>query len=155
MPTKTKRGRRMSTPEPTRGLLDTNVVIQHRRVNPADLPDETSICVVTLAELAAGPHLVDESAPDAALERARRIEVLQRAESDFDPIPFETDAARAFGRVNAAVRSAGRSPRRRFADLMIAAVAAANDLTLYTANPDDFVGLADVIRVKAVRISGA
>ena len=84
-----------------------------------------AISAVTLAERSAGSH---EVRPDTeqdvyfeAAERARRLDVLQRAEREFDPIPFDTDAARAYGRVTAAVIAAGRKPRRRAADLMIAA----------------------------------
>jgi len=66
---------------------------------------------------------------------AGRLDVLQRAEHEFDPIPFSADAARAYGRVTAAVVAAGRKPRRRAAGLMIAATAIAAELPLYTANP--------------------
>jgi predicted nucleic acid-binding protein len=93
-------------------------------VSPAELPDEMAISVITLAELSAGPHQVrpDEEQDDyhQHSERARRLDVLQRAENEFDPIPFGAEAARAYGRVTAAVIDAGRSPRRRTADLMIA-----------------------------------
>jgi hypothetical protein len=64
-------------------------------------------------------------------------ETLQRAESEFEPVPFDVEAARAYGRVAAAVIAAGRKPRRRIADLMIAATAIAEDLPLFTTNPDD------------------
>ena len=71
-----------------------------------------AISAVTLAELSAGPHQVrPDTAQDAyveAAERARRLDVLQRAEHEFDPIPFEADAARAYGRVTAAVISRGQ-----------------------------------------------
>ncbi|MFD0747489.1 hypothetical protein ACFQ1L_41010 [Phytohabitans flavus] len=76
---------------------------------------------------------------------------MQHAESTFDPLPFDADAARAFGRVAAAVLAAGRKPRRRIADLMIASIAAVNDLPLYTTNPDDFAGLDGLLDVVAVR----
>jgi predicted nucleic acid-binding protein len=82
-----------------------------------------------------------------ATERARRLDVLQRAEHEFDSIPFDADAARAYGRVTAAVIAAGRKPRRRAADLMIAATAIAAGLPLYTTNPDDFVGLDHLVTV--------
>jgi predicted nucleic acid-binding protein len=77
--------------------------------------------------------------------------VLQRAENEFDPIPFDAEAARAFGRVTAAVQEIGRTPRRRVADLMIAAVATAHGLPLYTTNPDDFAGVDEILDVVAVR----
>ena len=76
--------------------------------------------------------------------------MLQRAEHEFDPIPFDAEAARAYGQVIAAVIGAGRSPRRRTADLMIASTAIAAGLPLYTANPDDFAGLDDLLAVVPV-----
>lgn len=134
--------------EHEQGLLDTNIVILRRSINADDLPTEVAISAVTLAELSAGVHLV--SGADTAAERARRIDVLQRVEHEFDPIPFDAEAARAFGRISAAVQAIGRTPRRRIADLMIAAVAAAHSLPLYTTNPDDFVGLDELVDVVAV-----
>jgi len=135
------------TGEPTRrGLLDTTIMILRSRIAPEELPDEMAISAVTLAELSAGPH---EVRPDTeqdvyfeAAERARRLDVQQRAEHEFDPIPFDTDAARAYGRVTAAVIAAGRKPRRRTVDLMIAA-----ELPLYTTNPGDFAGLDHLVTV--------
>ena len=130
-----------------RGLVDTNVLILRRSINPDGLPDEMAISAVTLAELCAGVHLVDESAPDACEERARRLDVLQRAENEFDPVPFGAAAARLFGGMSAALRAAGRVPRRRSADLMIAATAATLGLPLFTTNPDDYHGLSALVRV--------
>jgi len=123
-------------------LIDTNIVIQLVAVDPDYLPDEMVISAVTLAELSAGPQYAQDPA-----ERARRISVLQHTEATFDPLPFDAAAARAYGLVCAAVRK----PRERMADLMIAAVAMANDLPLHTANPDDFAGLESLLRVVAVR----
>jgi predicted nucleic acid-binding protein len=128
-----------------RGLVDTNVLILRRWVSPGDLPAEIAISAITLAELSAGPHEVrtnrEQTEYDEHAERARRLDVLQRAENEFDPIPFGAEAARAYGRVTAAVISAGRKPRRRVADLMIASVAIAEDLPLFTTNSADFAGL--------------
>jgi len=133
-----------------KGLLDTNIIILRRWINPESLPTEMAISAVTLAELSAGVHLVDGDDAAARVERARRTDALQRAENEFDPIAFDSEAARAFGRICAAVRSSGRSPRRRVADLMIASVAAATGLPLYTTNPDDFAGLDDILLVVPV-----
>ena len=140
------------TAEPARrGLLDTNIMILRSRIVPEELPDEMAISAVTLAELSAGPHQVrpdtEQDAYFEAAERARRLDVLQRAEHEFDPIPFDADAARAYGRVTAAVIGAGRKPRRRAVDLMIAATAIAAELPLYTTNPDDFAGLEHLVTV--------
>jgi predicted nucleic acid-binding protein len=123
-------------------LLDTNVLIQLRRLDPAGLPDDMAISAVTLAELSAGPHHTDD--PE---ERARRVGLLQHLEATFDPLPFGAEAARAYGIVTSAVLARGRATRRRLADLMIASTAIANELPLYTLNPADFVGLERVVRV--------
>ena len=137
-----------------RGLLDTNIVILRKWLNPDDLPAEVAISAITLAELSAGPHEVrrneEQDSYDEHAERARRLDVLQRAEAEFDPIPFDAEAARIYGRVAAAVIAAGRKPRRRVTDLMIAAIAIAADLPLYTTNPADFSGLDGLLTVVPV-----
>ena len=79
-----------------------------------------------------------------------RLPVLQAAENEFDPVAFGAEAARMFGRMSAAVQDVGRTPRRRATDLMIAATAAAAGLPLFTTNPDDFAGLADLVTVVPV-----
>lgn len=133
-------------PEPREaGLLDTSVVIDLGHLDAALLPQRVAICAVTLAELSAGPAATEDRA-----ERARRQDRLQRVEAAFEPIAFGAEAARAYGRVYAAVVAAGRQPRRRFADLLIASVAVAEDLPLYTRNPDDFSGLEPVLDVVAL-----
>jgi predicted nucleic acid-binding protein len=129
-------------------LLDTSVVIDLCGIDPDALPERISISAITMAELAAGPHATDDPA-----ERARRQDRLQRAEFTFDPLPFDADAARAYGRIYASVLAAGRkAPGRRAVDLLIAATALANDLPVYTRNPDDFVHL-DGLRVVAIAVS--
>jgi len=136
------------------GMLDTNIMILRRWIDPAELPDEMAISAITLAELSAGPHQIrrndEQDLYDEHAERARRLEVLQLAESEFDPVPFTAEAARAFGRVTAAVIAAGRRPRRRTADMMIAATALAEHLPLFTTNPDDFSGLSGLMPIVAV-----
>ncbi|MCX4786370.1 type II toxin-antitoxin system VapC family toxin [Streptomyces sp. NBC_01221] len=136
------------------GLLDTNIMILRRWVDPQELPAEVAISAITLAELSAGPHEVrrneEQDDYDEYAERARRLDVLQRAENEFDPIPFDAEAARVYGRVCAAVIGAGRKPRRRVADLMIASIAIAEELPLFTTNPDDFKGLDDLLAVVPV-----
>jgi predicted nucleic acid-binding protein len=129
-----------------RGLLDTSVVIDLERLEPELLPLEVAVSAITMAELAAGPHATAD--PD---ERARRQDRLQRAEAAFDPLPFDGEAARAYGRVYAAVSAAGRKARgARAVDLLIAATACATGLPLYTRNAEDFRaihGLVDVVTV--------
>ena len=129
-----------------RGVIDTSVVIDLDRISPSALPAELAISAITLAELAAGPHATSD--PD---ERARRQDRLQRTESTFEPLPLDAGVARAYGRVYAAVRDAGRhAPARRAFDLLIAATALAGDLPLYTRNPDDFAVLGDLLEVVTV-----
>ena len=133
------------------GLLDTSVVIALPSLaDPTVLPDEPVISAVTLAELTIGPLVAGNSA-----ERARRQAVLQQAEADFEPLPFDAAAARAFGTVAAALRSRGRKPAARAFDALIASVALAHGLPLYTANVADFAGIPG-LRVVGVAIpSGA
>lgn len=129
-----------------RGLVDTSVVIAIERIPEDVLPDEIAVSAITLAELAAGPHATADRA-----ERARRQDRLQRAEATFEPISFDASTARAYGRVYAAIVSAGRKARgRRAVDLLIAATAVAAELPLYTRNPADFAGLDTLLDVVAV-----
>lgn len=137
-------------PSGDRLLLDTNILIWRRALPPGLFRGSVSISAVTLAELSAGVNMVQGEGPAAIEERALRLAVLQQTENEFDPIPFGPQAARVYGRMCAAVLASGRTPRRRVADLMIAATAAAEDAALCTMNPDDFVGLDKLVRVIAV-----
>src|SRR5664280_3423462 len=133
-------------PRPPRGVIDTSVVIDLGELDPAQLPRELAVSSITMAELAAGPH-----AADNADERARRQDRLQRAEAAFDPLPFDGEAARAYGRIYAAEIASGRKARgARALDLLIAATACSAGLPIYTRNPEDFqslLGLVDVVAV--------
>jgi predicted nucleic acid-binding protein len=122
------------------------VVIDLDRLDPSKLPVEVAVSAITMAELAAGPHAASD-----ADERGRRQDRLQRAEAAFDPLPFDSDAARAYGRIYAAVVAAGRKARgARAVDLLIAATACASDLPLYTRNGVDFEALGDLVDVVVV-----
>ncbi|MES3035675.1 MAG: type II toxin-antitoxin system VapC family toxin [Gemmatimonadota bacterium] len=114
--------------------------------DPAALPDEPLITAVTLAELTVGPLVATTDQ-----QRAARQAHLQQAESDFDALPFDASAARAFGRVAASLRQSGRKTTARSYDAMIAATALANALPVYTCNPDDFAGI-DGLEVVAVPV---
>ena len=129
-----------------RGLVDTSVIIDLEHIEPDALPRELAISVVTLAELAAGPHATTDPS-----ERARRQDRLQRVEATFDSLPVDTAAARAYGVIYAAVAATGRKARgRRAFDLLIAATAVGNRLPLFTCNPADFTGLGSLLEVVAV-----
>ncbi len=134
------------TARPRQGLLDTSVVIDLDQLDPSKLPLEVAVSAVTMAELAAGPHAASD-----ADERGRRQDRLQRAEAAFDPLPFDSEAARAYGRVYAAVTASGRKARgARAVDLLIAATACASGLPLYTRNGADFEALEDLVDVVVV-----
>src|SRR5205814_8820416 len=105
--------------EPTRGLLDTSVVIDHDLIDSRSLPDESAISAITLAELAAGPHATEDKD-----ERARRQDRLHCATATWDPMPFDAEAARLYARMFAAPRAAKQPSRSRLADLLIASTAA-------------------------------
>jgi len=131
--------------EPTRGVLDTSVVVDLDEIDPAQLPNESAIAAITLAELAAGPLATHDEQ-----ERARRQDRLHWASATWDALPFDAEAARTFARVFAATKFAGRTSRCRLADLVVASTAASNGLTLYTRNAGDFVGLEEVVKVVAI-----
>jgi len=136
----------VADPRRPRGLLDTSVIIDLERLDPEHLPIESAVSAITMAELAAGPHATDDPA-----ERARRQDRLQRAEAVFDPLPFDSEASRAYGRVYAAVVGAGRKARgARAVDLLIAATACSAGLPLYTRNPDDFRALHELVEIVQV-----
>lgn len=138
----------MDEPASTRGLLDTSVLVDLGALagDPsALLPEQADISAIALAELSAGPLLTDD-----AEERARRLQLLQRTQAEFDPLPFDDRCAAAYARVAAATRAAGRSHRSRVADLLIAATALAHQLPLYTRNPDDVAHLSGTLEVVAV-----
>jgi hypothetical protein len=120
----------LSDPLKGRGILDTSTVI----------PSEPLITAVTLAELSVGPLVAHSDK-----ERSARQAHVQQAEADFEPMPFDSAAARAFGRVAASLRRSGRKSSARSYDAMIAACALANDLPVYTCNPSDFVGIDDLV----------
>lgn len=119
-----------------RGLIDTNVVIQMRDLDPTSLPAEPVISIITLAELSVGPLVATDPR-----DQARRQSHVQFAEDVFDPIVLDSAVARAFGQVSAGLRHSGRKASSRGFDALIAATALAHNLPLYTANPDDFGGI--------------
>ena len=128
-----------------RGILDTSTLILLGRIEDiGQLPAEPLITAITLAELSVGPLVASTDH-----ERAARQAHVQQAEADFEPLPFDANAARSFGRVAAGLRRAGRKPAARGDDAMIAAIAVSNDLPLHTCNPRDFTAI-DELTVVAV-----
>ncbi len=132
----------MTGPE---GLLDTSTLLLLPRISdPGVLPEVPLISAITLAELSVGPLVTIDDA-----ERARRMAQVQQAEADFEPLAFDAAGARAFGQVASSLRRSGRKPAARALDALIAAMAIANGLPLYTCNPGDFAGI-DGLTVRAV-----
>ncbi|HEY8662228.1 MAG TPA: type II toxin-antitoxin system VapC family toxin [Propionibacteriaceae bacterium] len=129
-----------------RGILDTSVLIELAGLDPEQLPAVPLITAITLAELSVGPLVAKTDD-----ERAARQAHLQQAEADFEPLPFDAAAARAFGRVAASLRHAGRKPAARAYDAQIAAIAIAHQLPLYTCNPRDFALIPD-LDLRAVEV---
>ncbi|MPZ53035.1 MAG: PIN domain-containing protein [Acidimicrobiia bacterium] len=129
-------------------MLDTNTILNLPRLTDARLlPEEPLITTVSLAELSVGPLVATTDQ-----ERSARQAHLQQAEADFDPLPFDAQAARSFGRVAASLRRAGRKTHARAYDAMIAATAMSRELPIYTCNPSDFVGI-DGLEVVTVPVS--
>ncbi len=122
------------------GLLDSRTLILMPRLSdPTLLPAIPMISAVTLAELSVGPLVATHER-----ERVSRLALLQQVEADFQPLPFDDAAARCFGRVSASLRRAKRKPAARAYDALIAAIAMANDLPIYTVNPRGFEGIDDL-----------
>jgi predicted nucleic acid-binding protein len=128
-----------------RALLDTSVVIGYPARAVAARASTAAVSTITLSELSYGLHTADP------LLNAAREERYQWITNTFDPIPFDTRAARIYGALCATVRAAGRDPKPRRFDLLIAAVAVALGLPLITRNEADFTGIHDSLTITAVR----
>ncbi|WP_433522603.1 type II toxin-antitoxin system VapC family toxin [Nocardia pseudovaccinii] len=127
------------------GLLDTCVLIDIGIIDEAELPVRARISTITLAELGLG--IAVAATPEAL---ALRTERLLEVEHGFDALPFASAAARRFTSMAKLVVAAGRNPKPRKMDLMIAAVASVHDLPLFTRNADDFKGLDPFLTVISV-----
>jgi predicted nucleic acid-binding protein len=133
------------TPVCERALLDTSVVIDYPASAIAAQASTAAVSTITLAELAYGLHTADP------LLNAAREQRYHWIINTFDPIPFDTRAARIYGALCATVRAVGRDPKPRRFDLLIAAVAVALNIPLITRNGADFMGIHDSLTVIAVR----
>jgi len=125
-----------------RAVLDTSVVLA---TGLAPLNGELAISAATLAELHFGVLVTTDPATRA--ERLRRLSIIQRT---FDALPLDDDVAASYGLLAAAVVAAGRQPRARVMDLLIAATAHAHNATLYTRNPNDLVGIDHLVPIITV-----
>jgi predicted nucleic acid-binding protein len=130
---------------PASGVLDTCAYIDLGVLDPATLPEIPEITAVTMAELHQGVVMAKD-----AMTRAARTEILGAAIVDFDPLPFDADAATRYGTLVALTLEANRDPRPRRIDLMIAAIASSRGLSLFTRNESDFKGLEDMVHVVAI-----
>lgn len=131
-----------ATLQTERALLDTSVLIAG---DVAPIPGVLAISAISLAELQFGV-LVAKTATVRA-ERLRRLSLLQK---HFEALPVDDAVAISYGRLAAAVVDAGRQPRRRAMDLLIAATAHAHNARLYTRNIDAFAGLENLVEITAI-----
>jgi len=127
------------------GVLDTCTYIDLDLLDPEVLPAVPEITAITMAELHQGVAMA--KTPGA---RAARLEKLGAAVAGFDPLPFDGDAATRYGTLISLSLVANRDPRPRRIDLMIAAIASAQNLPLYTRNAKDFKGLDEMVTVVAI-----
>ena len=130
-------------PDHALALLDASCVIDFPD-RLAELAETVAVSAPTIAELAYGLHHDDPFV--AAAREARYREIL----NEFEPVPYSARAAHLYGAIAASVRKAGRNPRPRRIDLMLASVAAELNAVLLTRNPDNFIGVGDIARVVAV-----
>ena len=124
-------------------LLDTNSCVDHLRHGVASTvtaklaatpPGSVVICSVVVAELHYGAH-----------RSARKTETLSHVQafcSRFQSLSFDDPAGEEYGRIRAHLTATGSiiGPN----DLLIAAIALANDLTLVTNNTREFARVPDL-----------
>ena len=125
-----------------RGLLDTCVVIDYLAIPAERFPVESMVSAITLAELSVGVQYATDP-----VQRSLRVNRLLMVQANMAAIPFSEDAAHVYGNLNALVLAAGRNPRPRRLDLLIAATAVAAGVPLYTRDADDFKGLESQLTV--------
>ncbi|WP_228833660.1 type II toxin-antitoxin system VapC family toxin [Nocardia brasiliensis] len=127
------------------GILDTCTYIDLYELEPVTLPKMPELTAITLAELHQGVAMAKD--PIARAERSERLGV---AIVEFDPLPFDEDAATRYGTLVALTLATKRDPRPRRMDLMIAAIASSRGLPLFTRNSADFRGLESMVEIVPV-----
>jgi toxin FitB len=125
-----------------KAILDTSVLIA---TDVPTLEGELGISAASLAELQFGVLVTADAAVRA--ERLRRLSALLRT---FDALPVDDNVATSYGQLAAAVAAAGRPPRSRITDILIAATAHAHAARLYTRNATAFAGIEHLIEVVPV-----
>ncbi len=125
-----------------RGILDTSVVIADQ---VDDLPDEAAISTATLAELHFGVNVAKSTD-----QRKLRLRRLSEIESRLDALPIDEAVARSYGALAETVVAAGRQPRARVMDILIAATAHAHGAALYTHGRQDFDVFSNLIDLQPV-----
>lgn len=122
-----------------KAILDTSLLIA-ADVEP--LEGDLAISAASLAELHFGVLITSD--PAVRADRLRRLSLLQRT---FDALPMDEDVATSYGHLAAAVVAAGRQPRARVMDLLIAATAHAHGARLYTRNASDLADIEDLLEI--------
>lgn len=123
----------------TRTVLDTSVLVA---AGVPGLAGELAVSAASLAELHFGVLVTDDD--EVRTERLRRLTLIEHL---YTPLPIDGAVARSYGNLAAAVARAGRQPRARVMDLLIAATAHAHDASLATRNADDLRGLEDLVDI--------
>ncbi len=129
-------------PPSLKAILDTSVLIA---TDVPPLEGELAISAAALAELHFGVLVTTDAAVRA--ERLRRLSDFQRR---FTALPVDDAVATSYGQLAAAVAAAGRQPRSRVMDLLIAATAHAHSARLYTRNQRDLAGIEHLIEIVSV-----
>lgn len=125
-----------------RGVIGTSVLVA---TDVTPIPGELAVSVVSIAELQFG--ILVAKTPQARATRLARLSAIQRR---FDPLPIDDAVADSYGRLAARVVEAGRQPRARTMDLLIAATAHAHGASIYTRNAADLAGLEDLLRIVTI-----
>jgi predicted nucleic acid-binding protein len=124
-----------------RAVLDTSVLIGGETI-PAGI--ETSISAISISELHFGLLVAGDD--EARALRAARLGLI---EARFpNPLPLDDRVARALGRLKATVAQRGGQPRRRVADLAIAATAMVHGAILISADIEDLKLVSDLVDVR-------